>query len=183
MHDLPLLGLSLPFFASSPFSFLPDNWRPFLRLLFFSSILLLLTAFLAAISFSILSRLGRLFFTPGLGCTLRGQAAVSSRSCRLLRLYRLVYGLRCSSSVFSDGPLSSRLARVSLAFLDRSHCRLRGRYMHRFLDRSFYRFLGCFVCRLPGRSLCRYLGRFVCRLPDRLLFRLLGRFLCHLPDR
>ena len=49
------------------------------------------------------------FLPPGLGCTLRGQATASSRSCRLLhlRLYRLGYDLRRSCSVFSDGPLSS----------------------------------------------------------------------------
>ena len=91
------------------------------------------------------------FLPPGLGCMLRCQAAVSSQSCRLLRLYRLGYGLRRSGSIFSDGPLSSRLARVSLAFLDHSHYRLRGSYMHRFLDRSFSCFLGRFVC--VGRRL------------------------------
>ena len=155
----------------------------FLRPLFFSSILLLIDRLFCRPLLLNFVAPWPPFLPPGLGCTLRGQAAVSSRSCRLLRLYRLGYGLRCSGSIFSDGPLSSRLARVPLAFLDHSHCRLRGSYMHRFLDCTFSCFLGRFMCRLPGRSVCRHIGRFVCRLPDRLLCRLLGRFLCHLPDR
>ena len=152
--------MTFPFRSSLPFCFLLHDRlisAIFLRPLFFSSVLLLIDRLFFRPLLNFVAPWPP-FLPPGLGCTLRGQAAVSSRSCRLLRLYRLGYGLRRSGSNFSDGPLSSRLPRVSLAFLDHSHCRLRGRYMHRFLDRSFSRFLDRFVCRLPGRSVCRPLG-------------------------
>ena len=100
--------MTFPFFGRLylfRFSFLPGNYRPFSP------------ATLFLIHSALVDRLfGRPlllnfiapwppFLTPGLGYTLRGQAAVSLGSCRPLRLYRLGFGLRHSGPVFFDGPL------------------------------------------------------------------------------
>ena len=114
--------------------------RCYLRSLVFSFFVRLLTAFLAALSFSVLSRLDRLFCRPACFCSLRGQAVASPAFCRLTS----TSGALVSAGLwppFPWPPVSRQVASLTALCV------------YRLLGRSACRFLGRSVCRLLRRSL------------------------------
>ena len=166
---------------------LPFSWE-FVALLsahsFSHFFVLLLTAFLTALSFSVLSRLGRLFCRPACFYSLRGQAVVSPAFLPPC-LWRLHDGWVTAS--FPRPSCSRQVAPLAALCVGRlpgrSLCRLLGRSARQFLGRSVGLLLDRAVCRLLSRLACRFLGRSVCRLLRRSACRLLRRSVCLLPRR
>ena len=140
-----------------------------------------MTALLTAFSFSILSRLDRLFYRPA-----RARAVRPSPR-RGLVTYSVCAGWGSSSPPSARPGLTSFPKSAPLASLRYSNSPFQSGSVHRFLcrfsHRVVYRSLSRFRCRLPGRYRCRHVSRFLYRLLDRSIDRSLGRFLCRLPDR